>query len=75
MDRLPTANGSLIQPFRPARGNLRMNGHGRHRLHRAGKAQVLAETKHGFHAACGVGCKINTGQQLAAVGRRLFYCG
>ena len=52
-----------------------MNGNGRYRLHRTGKAQVLAEAKHGFHAGIGVRGKIDARQQFAAVGGRVFHRG
>ena len=45
---------------------------GGHRLHRAGKAQILAEAEHGLHAGIGAGRKIDAGQQFAAIGGRLF---
>ena len=45
----------LVEPARlPAAFDLGMNGNRRHRLHRAGKAQVLAEAEHRLHSGIGV---------------------
>ena len=52
-----------------------MNGDCCHRLNRAGKAQILAEAQHGFHAGIRAWSKIHVGQQLAAVRGRLFHGG
>ena len=41
-------------PSSPALVTLRVNGHGGHRLHRAGKAQILAEAQHRLHAGIGI---------------------
>ena len=50
-----------------------MDGNGSYRLHRTGKSEVLAESEHGFQAGIGVWGKIHAGQQLAAVGGRVFH--
>ena len=82
MESLPAADRSLVQS--PAAGcplasrgfNLRVNGHGSHRLNRTREAQILAEAQHRLHAGIGLRIKIHARQQLAAVGRRLFHsCG
>ena len=72
MDRLPTANGGLVQSVGIGCGHLRMNRNRSHRLHRSGKAQILAEPEHGLHAGIAARRKIDAGQQLPAVGGRLF---
>ena len=66
MQRLPGADGGLVEPLASERIDLRMNGDGGHRLNGAGKAQILAEAQHGFHAGIRAWSKIHVGQQLAA---------
>ena len=75
MDRLPTADGSLVQPRGAAGSHLRVECDSSHRLHGTSKTKILAETEHGLHAGIGTGSEINAGQQLAAVGRCLLHCG
>ena len=73
MHRLPGADRSLVQTLGAGTlFDLRMNGNRGHRLHGAGKTQILAEAEHRFHAGIGAGRKIDAGQQFAAVGRRVF---
>jgi hypothetical protein len=65
---LPGVDGGLIKSrFALWIIDLWMQSHGGYGLNRTRKAQVLAEAKHGFHGAIGIGRKVHARDQLTAV--------